>query len=220
MPIRNTSGSGLTGVAGDGFQSPNGQSQTKTHISTNIWIFANKGSGNPVPVGAITSINWTENRPLKPIDELGTDGHIDSVPTASCTYDGQVQRTRWNGRRIFEAFGRSFLHVKSMRVPFDIVVYDVMRGTDQIIVTTLQNVWFKSLTTKYQSNDWIITDDASFMCEDISSILQSTNGSAIYSPENVYYNPLEVSADIGAYRGAMDAPGILSAFNGSAAPNF
>ena len=151
MPLRN-SPTGLAGVAGDGVNSPgsNAQSMTKTHISTNIWIFANVGKGNPLPVGAITSIDWSETRPLKPIDEIGTDGHIDSVPTGSCTYDGTVTRTRWNGKRIFEAFGRGFLHVKSMRVPFDIIIYDNMRGTNQTLVTTLSNVWFKNLQNKYQ----------------------------------------------------------------------
>src|ERR1700743_498486 len=88
-----------------------GNNRTATHLSTNIII---KVDGNTV--GAVKSLEITESRGgIKQIDEVGTDGHIDSAPSSSTNITGSCTRTRFDRMRIAEAFSRSFIHVSAQR---------------------------------------------------------------------------------------------------------
>ena len=64
---------------------PGGQNKTSTAISTNIIIavLSPGAAGGYTPVGAVQNMHITESRSIKMIDEVGTDGHIDSVPNQS-----------------------------------------------------------------------------------------------------------------------------------------
>src|ERR1700683_3981139 len=95
----------------------NGHNTTQTAVSTNILITV-----GPNPVGAVQTLQVKEARSLKMINEVGTDGHIDSVPNQSTNITGTCERIRFNGMRIATAFGRDFLHAKSQRYPFNIVI--------------------------------------------------------------------------------------------------
>jgi hypothetical protein len=190
----------------------NGSNLTSTAISTNIIIKV-----GPNAVGAVQRMEITEDREIRMIDEVGTDGHIDSVPVRSTNVRGTCERIRFERMRISEAFSRSFLHAKSQRYPFDIVIIDVWNGNgNNALITTIKNVWIREISYGYQATDWIITDRMQWEAEDIFTTLSNGPGStggtlniplAIQSPTS----DIEQSADVGGRRGALDVPGLLAA---------
>ena len=204
---------------GSQFLSDDGRNQTRTAVSTNIIV---EVDGNAV--GAIQSISVDETREVKAIDEVGTDGHIDSVPTRSTNIEGTCTRTRFDNLRIATAFSRAYIHVASQRTPFDILIKDTFAAApgaegqgdpQRTLVTTIKNVWIKSIKTTYKSDDFVITDDMSWMAEHIFTTLGSNapantpnGGRNITVIDN---NPFEVAADVGQRRGALDAAGLLLA---------
>src|ERR1017187_2839561 len=118
----------------------------------------------------------SEKRGIKMIDEVGTDGHIDSVPNVSTNITGSCQRVRFDRLRITEAFSRGFLHAASQVYPFDIVVMDKQkRNVGNQISTVIKNVWISGLDYTYQSNDWVITETMTWEAENIFSTLNNGN---------------------------------------------
>ncbi len=194
---------------------PSSQKQrTGTHLSTNINMFV-----NGILVSAVKSIQIREDREVRPIDEIGTDGHIDSAPSRSTNISGSCSRTRYDRQRIAEAFLRGFVHVSAQRIPFDIEIQDNFQGSDdsQIIITTIRNVWITGLETQYSADDFIIVDNMSWVAESIDSI--TGNGAPVVGAVNnrgipLIVNPYEQQADIGRYRGALDAAGLINAYDG------
>jgi len=190
-----------------------GNNATKTHLSTNIIISVD---GNVV--GAVQTFTLDEGRPqIRMVDEVGTDGHIDSAPNQSTNITGSCDRVRFARMRVAEAFSRGFVHVKSQRIPFDIEIHDRFMDADpdNAIVTTVKNVWIKNISTSYAVNDWIISDKMNWEAEDISSTLNNANVAQATSEgraNTITMNPFEQQADVGQYRGALDAPGLLDAF--------
>lgn len=192
-----------------------GKNRTSTHLSTNINILV-----EGIAVGAIQSMDVSESGSIKMVDEIGTDGHIDSARNSSVNVTGSCKRTRFAGQRIAEAFMRGYVHVKSQRLPFDIEIQDNFKGADDasIVITTVRNVWIKSIDYTYSSNDFIIIETMSWEAESIDSIMGS--GASVVGDVNsigipVTVNEFERSADIGTYRGALDGPGLLNAVEGS-----
>ncbi len=186
--------------------------KTSTGLSTNIIIKV-----GPTPVGAVQSLDVKENRPIKMVSEVGTDGHIDSVPNQSTDISGNCTRIRYDRMRMTEAFGRAYLHVKSQRYPFDIIIIDRWNGDDEsALITTIKNVWFENVSYTYGVSDYILQETASWKAEDIYTTL--ANGPAATGGENSI--PLAIQAptsdierdtDVGGRRGSLDAPGILRA---------
>src|SRR5690606_7889342 len=127
----------LTPQTGSILEGSNGANRTGTALSTHVVIRVGMN-----PVGAIQNITIQERRSVNPVDEVGTDGHIDSAPVKSTDITGSCKRIRYDRLRIAEAFSRGFLHVKSQRIPFDIDIYDKWNGDNEnMIVTTIKNVW-------------------------------------------------------------------------------
>ena len=193
-----------------------GRNRTGTHVSTNINFLV-----NGIAIGAVQKLDVQETRKIKQIDEVGTDGHIDSVPNSSTDISGSCTRTRFDGQRIAEAFMRGFIHVKSQRLPFDIEIQDSFKGGDNasIVVTTIRNVWISKISYSYSADNFVIVDDMSWEAESIDSIMGS--GGPVVGDVNsrgvpLIINPFERSADIGLYRGALDGAGLLNAIEGSA----
>lgn len=198
-----------------------GHNGTFTSVSTNILITV-----GPNPVGAVQELTINETRPIKMIDEVGTDGHIDSVPHQSTTVKGTCNRIRYDRMRISEAFSRGFIHAKSQRYPFNIVIIDTTNGnalnqadTSQDIITTIQNVWIADINYTYAANDWVIIDKMQWEAETIYSTLGGGNipaaqggirgmSLALLSPTS----DIERAADTGVLRGSIDLPGLASAF--------
>lgn len=190
-----------------------GANTTQTAVSTNIII-----SVGPNTVGAVQELTINEDRAIQMINEVGTDGHIDSVPHQSTNITGSCRRIRFNKMRVAEAFSRSFVHVHSQRFPFDIVIIDQWNGSDNnALITTIRNVWIRRINTSYSASDWIVADSMDWEAETIYTTLangpSATGGVAsiplaILSPTS----DIEQSADTGGRRGSLDAPGLLSAF--------
>lgn len=176
-----------------------GINKTSTALSTNIIIMVNN-----TPVGAVQSLSVQERRNIKTIDEIGTDGHIDSVPNQSATISGTCNRIRFDRLRIAEAFSRSFIHARSQVYPFDIYLFDQQKREEAFqIVTVIKNVWINSIETTYQATDFVIADTMGWTAETIFSSMgpgQSPNGYVA----------------IGGERGISHTPPITMGINGSA----
>ncbi len=191
-------------------ENTDGSNRTGTSLSTHIVIRVGLN-----PVGAIQKIDIREERSVTAIDEVGTDGHIDSAPTKSTNITGTCSRIRYDRLRIAEAFSRGFIHAKSQRVPFDIDIFDKWNGDNEnMIVTTIRNVWITDISYSYTANDFLITDSMSWMAEDISSTIQGNNaatGGARGLILQTDSEGIEQQTDRGLRRGALDAPGLINA---------
>jgi hypothetical protein len=209
MPLRNVPAGTATPI-----YNSEGRNVTNTHLSTNIYVAV-----DGIPVAAVSSITINEKRQIEMIDEIGTDGHVDSAPRSSTDISGSCKRTRFAGKRIAEAFRRGFVHVSAQRVPFDIQIYDLIQGDENnVIITTIKNVWINGIDYSYEADNFIIIDNMGWEAESIESVRGNSGAeTALGDPTSVILNPFEVQADIGKYRGALDAAGFLNAFdnNGS-----
>lgn len=201
---------------------PGGQNKTSTSISTHMVIYVTPPNGPPIAVGAIQEISINESRSITPIDEVGTDGHIDSVPTKSTDVTGTCKRVRFDRLRIAEAFGRGFMHVSAQAYPFDIVIVDRQKSNlGAQVSTVIKNVWIEGIDYSYSANDWLISDTMRWKAETIFSILgagsnpnssggapAATGGERQIPFSNV---PIERETDTGSNgrRGSLDASGLI-----------
>lgn len=188
------------------------ENRTGTHVSTNIIVEVGTEA-----VGAIRQLSVTETRRITQIDEVGTDGHIDSVPSQSTNITGSCQRTRFDNLRIAAAFSRGYVHVAAQRIPFDIVIKDLFAGGDEasILITTIKNVWISKIASTVRADDFVIVDDMDFEAEHIYSTLASGNAiPGVTGGRNLVIGPTsqyERDADKGDRRGALDGAGLLRA---------
>jgi len=213
-----------TGSLTTAFQDPS-KNRTGTHVSTNIII---EVAGNSV--GAIRQLSVNEARNIAMIDEVGTDGHIDSVPQKSTDISGSCQRTRFDGLRMAQAFSRPWIHVAAQRIPFDIVIKDIFAASGTIdgaidesstLVTTIRNVWISKINVTYRADDFVIVEDMDWQAEHIYTTLGvgSTNAVGQSFVEGArpleigQASPFELAADRGDRRGALDGPGLLLAID-------
>lgn len=188
---------------------PNGVNKTSTAISTNIIIMV-----NDTPVGAVQSLAISESRAIKMIDEVGTDGHVDSVPHQSTNITGTCQRVRFDRLRITEAFSRGFLHAASQVYPFDIVVLDKQkRDRGSQISTVIKNVWINKLDYTYQVSDWVIMDTMGWDAENIFSILA---GGSSPIPGGV---PAAVGGELGIKHMGAGPNGVVNITSGGSVQN-
>jgi len=193
-----------------------GRNKTSTSLSTNILVLV-----NDTPVGALQELSVNEARSVTMIQEVGTDGFIDSVPTSSTKISGSCKRIRYDALRITEAMGRSFLHLASQAYPFDFVIIDRNRRGGNKISTVIKNVWLTSLQYAYSQGEWIITDNVQWEAETIYSTLVGTGNSAATGgdlgikssgPFNAEFtNDIERAVDSGksGRRGSLDSGGLL-----------
>jgi hypothetical protein len=190
----------------------NGHDSTRTGLSTSIVIRAGRNT-----VGAIQTLQVNEERTITMVDEVGTDGHIDSAPTRSTNITGSCERIRFDQARVATAFGRDFIHVHAQRIPFDIDIYDSWFGdasTGNLITTTIVNVWIRSIGYAYRADNWIIIDNMQWEAETIFSKLGNNANASTPGPRGLLLdlNPIELAADRGDRRGSLDAPDLLDDF--------
>lgn len=189
---------------------PNGVNKTSTSLSTNIVILVNN-----TPVGAVQTLQISESRNIKMIDEIGTDGHVDSVPNQSTNISGSCDRIRFDRLRITEAFSRGFLHAASQVYPFDIVILDKQkRDQGSQISTVIKNVWIKNLSVTYSASDWVITDRMDWEAETIFSVL---NGGS--SPNSAGGVPAAVGGELGIRHMGAGPNGTLNIISGGGVVN-
>jgi hypothetical protein len=191
--------------------------KTRTALSTQIIVYVNNQ-----PVGAIQSFEERQQRSIKRIFEVGTDGTVEAVPQSAATIDLTVNRIVFDGLSLPEAMARGFRNIHSQRIPFDIVVIDRFTGTEEeggAIVTTYHNCWFGSLGRSYSVNDYTIAENASITVESVST---ERNGAPVASSQGVgggrdlgsegrQIDAIEQAADYGTYRGSLDFPGLIKA---------
>jgi hypothetical protein len=196
-----------------------GRNQTRTAVSTNIII---EVDGNAV--GAVKQLSINEARNVATIDEVGTDGHIDSVPQKSTDITGSCQRTRFDNLRIATAFSRGFIHAAAQRVPFDILIKDIFASNDPSaqLVTTIKNVWITKIAVTFRADDFVIVEDLDWTAETIfttlgnNSNINATAGVGISGGRGITIIddfPTEKEADRGGSRGALSAAGLLLAID-------
>jgi hypothetical protein len=189
---------------GSTLTTPNGVNKTSTAISTNIIIMV-----GPNPVGAVQSLAISEKRAIKMIDEVGTDGHIDSVPHQSTNITGTCQRIRFDRLRITEAFSRGFVHIASQIYPFDLVILDKQkRDQGSQISTVIKNVWISGIDYTYTVSDWVISDSMTWEAEAIFSVLN--NGSS---------TPVAVGGELGITHMGTGPNGIVTITSGHGITN-
>lgn len=171
---------------------------------------------NGFPIGAIQQLSVTEQRTIMQIDEIGTDGHVDSAPSRSTNITGEIRRIRLNRLRIAEAMGRGYLHVHAQRIPFDIDISDTINGDGaSAIITTIRNVWIDTISYSYNVDNWIIMDDLRFQAEAIYSTIAGTQNAStggIIGSQILQINSIERLADVGGLRGSMSAPALINDF--------
>jgi hypothetical protein len=185
------------------------QNTTRVALSTNIVIKV-----NGQPVGAIQSMTVNETRSISPIDEVGFDGHIDMSPTKSTDIEGSCKRIRYDRLRMLEAFSRGYIHVHSQRIPFDIEIIDTYSSGDDTnyLITTIKNVWVKSVSYNYEVSNYVISEDMQWSAEAIYSTVNNSNaanGGERGLPLQI--NTTEREADRGLRRGALDVPNLIKA---------
>ncbi len=197
--------------------------KTSTAISTNMIILVNN-----TPVGAIQQMQISEKRDIKMIDEIGTDGHIDSTPNKSTDISGSCQRVRYDRLRVTEAFSRGFVHAASQVYPFDIVVLDRQKKDQgSQISTVIKNVWITGIDTTLSASDWVIVDNMSWVAETMFSVLNNGSSTPVavggelgvphlgFGPYGTGVTDIEQLVDTGAggRRGSMDHSGIIDLAN-------
>jgi hypothetical protein len=195
-----------------------GRNVTRTGVSTQIII---QVDGNAI--GAIQSLSIKEDRSIQSIDEVGTDGHIDSVPNKSTNISGDCKRIRFDNLRIATAFSRGFVHAAAQRIPFDIVILDIFaadeddadgfNASDNVITTVIKNVWIRSLGVAYSASDYVISEDMGWVAEHIYSYLgQGQNAAPAPFARQIPIidnDAFERQADLGQRRGSLDAAGLI-----------
>lgn len=196
----------------------NAEGRTSTGLSTQIIIkVANQ------PVGALQSLNVTQNRPLQRVNEIGTDGNVEIVPLSSTTYELAATRVVFDQLRLPEAFSRSFRFIGAQRIPFDIEIFDLNNADEQnaavdagssgIVVMKYVNCWFTNYVTPYAAENYLITETATIWAEtgfvssggspppNLRSLTSQTDNTA----------GIERAVNTGDRRGGVDAAGIINA---------
>lgn len=190
-----------------------GTNRTGVALSTQILIKVNDQA-----VGAVQNLSVREQREITMVNEVGTDGSIDSAPTKSTVISGSCNRVRFDRLRASEAMGRDFLHAHSQRLPFDLDIYDFWGGdTSTPIITTIRNVWITNLSYDYKMDNWLIFDQMDWVAE---AIYSSINGNPAATggergTANMQFNKYEIAADRGLTRGTMSDPDLIHDFFGN-----
>jgi hypothetical protein len=176
-------------------------------------------------VGAIQKLTINHNRNVERVKEVGLDGILELVPNQPTQYDLNVDRIVFDRLRLPEAFSRGFINIKSQLIGFDILVIDRTNGEDNgVVLHKLVGCWFNRYTTNYDSGNYIITENATLLCEDIVSNLGGSDASAATGgARGINYEVdtfgRERATDRGAggvgggggFRGTMDVAGLINA---------
>jgi hypothetical protein len=188
-------------------------SNVHTALSTQVIILV-----NGEPVGAVQSFGENQSRTNRRVTEVGTDGTIEIVPQSAAELTLTIDRIVYDGLSVTEAFARGFRNIQAQRIPFDIVVIDQFSGTDDdAVITTYYNCWFNSIGKTYSATDYIITENCGIDVEYIATV---RGGEAIALSQGVgggrqlssiQIDSVELEADTGLRRGALDFPGLISA---------
>lgn len=200
-----------------------GRNRIRTSLSTNIIIQVNQS-----PIGAIQELSYEEKRPIKMIDEVGTDGHVDGVPNQSTSITGRCTRIKFDNLSIAAAFSRGFVHASAQRIAFDIDIIDIFSANendasgfeadDSTIITRLKKVWINGITRAFKANDFIISENMTFEAQTAYSFMingnSAINAVGARTLAGTDIDAFEQQADTGLRLGALDAAGLINAVEG------
>jgi len=195
-------------------------STISTGLSTQILVKVDNET-----VGAIQNITVNQTRDLERVKEVGLDGVLEIVPRAPTQYEATITRIVFDRLSMTQAFARAFINIKSQLLPFDILIIDRTNGDGEgAVVHKLTNCWFNRYSPRYQSDNFIIQEEATIWIEDISTNLGTSQASAVtggargiaFVKDNL---GREQQTDSGAggsnngggFRGTMDVAGIITA---------
>ena len=141
---------------------------THTGLSTQVIIMV----GN-FPVGAIQELVINQNRSFKRLNEIGTDGVVEIVPTTPTAVNVSVKRVYFDEMSLPEAFARVFSNLQAQRIPFNIDIYQTQGENEAFgdtaaglpLVKRIHNCWFNRLSTPYNANNYIISESAEIWAE-------------------------------------------------------
>lgn len=173
-------------------------------------------------VGAIQNLSITQGRNIERVKEVGLDGVLELVPNQATTYEIRVTRVVFDRLRLPEAFARGFINIKSQLVPFDIEIIDRTNGENEgSVVHKLVNCWFSNYNPAYKSDNYIIQEEATILCEDIISTLGNSEANAAQGGSrgiNFETNARERATDRGSggtdrgggFRGTLDVADLIN----------
>lgn len=164
-------------------------------------------------VGAIQRLQIQQNRDMNVWEEIGTDGIVEIHPKGATKININVSRIVFDELRITEAFARSFVNLQSQRIPFNIYIIDKTSSVNEkyAIIHVLNNCWFNRYSPTYQAENFLIMEEASLVCEYITS---SREGQAVpYGGSrgiSYEYDTIERSTDVNGRCGRLDSAGLLT----------
>jgi hypothetical protein len=142
-------------------------------------------------VGAIQSLQISQNREFYRQEEIGTDGIVEIFPRGATKIEVTVDRIVFDGLRLPEAFARGFINIQSQRIPFDIDIMDlsefkttvnlpqddvaraILLKNNNAVVHSLKGCWFRSYAPTFSAEKFIVSERATIICE---KIITTRNG--------------------------------------------
>lgn len=180
-----------------------------TGLSTQVIIMVQN-----FPVGAIQSLTINQNRSYKRLNEIGTDGVVEIVPTTPTAVNVSIQRIVFDGMSLPESFGRVFSNIQAQRIPFGIDIYHTQGENEAFgtspaglpLVKRIHNCWFTRLSTPYNANNYIISESAEIWAEYITSFLPALSKS-LRQPwaEGAAADTIEREIDTTGRRASLDS---------------
>lgn len=180
-------------------------------------------------IGAIQRFAPNQNRPIIGISEVGTDGFIEKVPNGPTDIKVSVERIVFDLLRLPQSMARAFRNIHAQRVPFNIREYDVSAvGVDDqdadgglppnanvpgILLTEYVDCWFSSLSTQYESQNYLISENAEIEVTSIRTILAPESNSfrtVLPFGSNDDYERIADRQRVGS----LDAVGLSQVING------
>lgn len=201
------------------FTGSTNETNIATGLSTQIIVEVNNQR-----VGAIQRLVPRQQRAIRGVSEIGTDGFIEKVPHQPTDVTLDVERVVFDRLRLPTAFARQFVNIHAQRVPFDIRVFDKSNtaadeasvpgsidGTETSVTSHVyRNCWFQNYQTTYQSGDYIIAETAAISCEFVRTFVgqdQNIDGGIRDVQFDTTGGNIEALADLGR-RGSLDAAGL------------
>jgi hypothetical protein len=181
--------------------------KVNTSLSTQITI---KVDGTTV--GAIQQLQLNQNRDMNVWEEIGTDGIVEIHPKGAAKIDLTVQRAVFDQLHITEAFARGFVNIQAQRIPFNIQILDRMGSADpkNTTVHVCNSCWFKSYGTTITSSNYLIMENASLVCEYITTTVDGVS-SVHGGLRGIKYvaDSIERFTDTEGRRGKFDSAGVI-----------
>jgi hypothetical protein len=182
-------------------------SRINTSLSTQIVV---KVDGTTV--GAIQQLQLNQNRDMNIYEEIGTDGIVEIIPKGAAKIDLTVQRVVFDQLHITEAFARGFVNIQAQRIPFNIQILDKMGNLDpkNTKIHVCNNCWFKSYGTTITSSNYLIMENASIVCEYITTTIDGVS-SVHGGLRGIKFvgDSIERFTDVEGRRGKFDSAGVI-----------